>query len=189
MRSEKEQQAEVSVDNEPRILPDTPRGLMKALHRFMGEKHIAILRSIGALQEVESALLPVTTDDGDDLDHVMPVATWVDTDIEITLDSGCCEHVMDISDAPGYANSISESSGSKRNQHFIVGNGEKVPNEGVFALNMEASGQDDKLSNIRSVFQVAEVTRPLMSVGRVCDQGMTCLFTSKDAQILDKDGH
>ena len=43
-------------------------------------------------------------------------------------------------------------------------------------------------SKIKSTFQVAEVTRPLMSVSRVCDQGLTCNFTDTHALVLDKAG-
>ena len=39
---------------------------------------------------------------------------WDDTEIEICLDSGCCEHVMDSGDAPGYSTFLTESPGSKR---------------------------------------------------------------------------
>ena len=78
------------------------------------------------LEEVERAVLPITETE----DDVLATADWVDTEIEITLDSGCCEHVLDLSDAPGYASYLTESTGSKRGRHFIVGNGERVPNEG-----------------------------------------------------------
>ena len=43
-------------------------------------------------------VLPITVDDGDE---IMPVEGWQDRDIEITLDSGCCNHVLDAEDAPG----------------------------------------------------------------------------------------
>jgi hypothetical protein len=125
-------------------------------------------------------LLPVVTDDDDVL---LPVEQWVDTPIFITLDSGCVEHVMDITHAPGHAAFMVASQGSRRLQNFVVGNGQKVPNEGEVALNMECGGVP-----LRSVFQVAEVTRPLMSVGRVCDQGMKCLFDDKSALVLAPDG-
>ena len=39
-----------------------------------------------------------------------------------------------------------------------------------------------------SVFQVAEITGPLMSVSRICDQDMTCVFEKSHARILDADG-
>ena len=47
----------------------------------------------------------------------------IDAEIEICLDSGCCKHVMDLWDAPGYSAFLTESPGSKRQQKFIVGNG------------------------------------------------------------------
>ena len=40
-----------------------------------------------------------------------------------------------------------------------------------------------------SVFQVAEVTRPLMSVSRICDQDMVCIFDKDHARILGTDGN
>ena len=153
---------------------------------MIGAKHVGVLKAMGMLSDIEDALLPTmvtTTDDGDQL---MPIGdNWVDTEIEVTLDSGCCEHVMDIADAPGYCAFITESSGSRRKQNFIVGNGEKVPNEGQVTLNMFA----DDTKAIRSVFQIAEVTRPLMSVGRICDQGMLCTFDESKALITDKDNN
>ena len=38
------------------------------------------------------------------------------------------------------------------------------------------------------MFQVAEITRPLMSVSRICDQGLECLFTKEGAKILTQSG-
>ena len=104
-------------------------------------------------------------------------------EIELTLDSGCCEHVLDIVDVPGYANFIVESAGSRRGQHFVVGNCERVPNEGQVMLNMECEGIP-----LQSTFQVAEITRPLLSVGRVCDQGLDCIFRKDEALVCDPDG-
>ena len=182
------EERKVSVENEPKELPANPHRLRKILHQCIGEKNLRLLTSMGALEEIEELLLPITTDDGDYADHLLPMDTWVDSEIEITLDSGCCEHVLDISDAPGYSAFITESSGSRRHQNFIVGNGEKVPNEGEISLNMESSGAKNVMNSIRSTFQIAEVTRPLMSVGRVCDQGLQCLFTKVDARVTDLEG-
>ena len=53
-------------------------------------------------------------------------------------------------------------------------------------LNLESDGDENR--KIKSTFQVAEVTRPLMSVSRVCDQGLTCSFTDTHALVLDKAG-
>jgi hypothetical protein len=40
-----------------------------------------------------------------------------------------------------------------------------------------------------SIFQVAEITRPLMSVSKICDQDMVCIFEKTHARILDGDGN
>ena len=81
---------------------------------------------------------------------------------------------------------MTESDGSRLKQNFIVGNGQKVPNEGQLLLNFESDIEG--IRKIKSTFQVVEVTRPLMSVSRVCDQGMTCTFTDSHALVLDKSG-
>jgi hypothetical protein len=38
------------------------------------------------------------------------------------------------------------------------------------------------------MFQVAAVSRPLMSVGRLCDNGMDILFKKDRADVLSSDG-
>ena len=94
---------------------------------------------------------------------------------------------MDLGDAPGYSAFLTESPGSKRQQKFIIGNGARVPNEGQLLLNMESSATSGVMKR-QSCFQIAEVTRPLMSVSRVCDQGLECQFNETEARILDKSG-
>ena len=115
---------------------------------------------------------------------MMSVDDFVETEIIITLDSGCVDHLADLADMPGYACVLEESPGSKRGQRFIVGNGGKVKNEGQVRLQMTTTDG----SNLCSVFQVAEITRPLMSVSRICDQDLDCLFSKKFAKILNQQG-
>ena len=116
---------------------------------------------------------------------VLPVGEWQDVDINIALDSGCCAHVLDAEDVPGYR--VVESPGSRRGQNFIVGNGNPVPNKGEVHLNMEADIDGGKTS-LNSVFQVAAITRPLMSVSKICDQGLECLFSRTCAKVMNEDG-
>ena len=40
-----------------------------------------------------------------------------------------------------------------------------------------------------SVFQVAGITRLLMSVSRICDQDMICIFEKTHARVVDGNGH
>ena len=67
-----------------------------------------------------------------------------------------------------------------------MGNGERVENKGQVKLKMKSPGEGGFLMS--SVFHVAEITRPLMSVSRICDQDMVCIFEKTHARIVDKEG-
>ena len=49
-------------------------------------------------------------------------------------------------------------------------------------------GKDAHGLLMSSVFQVAEITRPLMSVSRICDQDMICIFEKTHARIVTQQG-
>ena len=51
---------------------------------------------------------------------------------------------------------------------------------------MEAETEQGTTS-LNSVFQVAKITRPLMSVSRICDQGNEVTVNSKEA-VVKRDG-
>ena len=57
---------------------------------------------------------------------------------------------------------------------------------GQKVLNLEP--EDDESTKLKSCFQIARVTRPLMSVGKICDSGMKVEFTDKDATVVAPDG-
>ena len=114
----------------------------------------------------------------------MTMADFVETDIVLTLDSGCCDHIVDTADISGYACVFAPSPGSKINQKFVVGNGGRVKNQGHVDLRMSTKG-DESPSNLHSAFQVAEITRPLMSVSKICDQGLVCIFELDNARVIN----
>ena len=62
-----------------------------------------------------------------------------------------------------------------------------MPNMGEKRLNLEIE-QDQTTGRIASVFQIAQVTRPLMSVGRVCDEGHTVTFNANAAEVRNTEG-
>ena len=71
-------------------------------------------------------LLPVTLDESYDDDILIGgFENWQDIDLQMTLDSGCCKHVLPADAAPGYE--VSDSPGSKRGQSFTVGKVPKSP--------------------------------------------------------------
>ena len=106
---------------------------------------------------------------------------WKDIEFEVALDSGSVVHVCSIDDIPGYR--VGESPGSRRGQEFLMGDGGTIPNLGQSQLNLSDDGRD-----IESIFQVAAVTRPLMSVGRICDEGHTITFDQVMAVVKSKEG-
>ena len=57
---------------------------------------------------------------------------------------------------------------------------------GEWNLNLEAP-HEKGMSSVQSIFQVAKVTRPLMSVGHICDQGLHVIFDKTHAVVRDKD--
>ena len=109
---------------------------------------------------------------------------WVDVEFEVALDSGSMEHVCDEIDTPGYE--LQESEGSKKGQNFIVGDGNRIPNKGQKELNLQPEDQEG--CKIQSKFQIARVTRPLMSVGKMCDAGMKVEFDAEKAVAKSAQG-
>ena len=110
-------------------------------------------------------------------------AEWRDVEFEVALDSGCTDNVCHPGDAPGYM--VQPRAGSKWGQGFLVGSGERVPNQGEVHLSLEATGPD--AHPLTSTFQVAKVSHPLMSVGRLCDAGMKVEFEKNRANVIAPD--
>ena len=94
---------------------------------------------------------------------------------EIVLDSGAVDHVADHAEAPGY----SVDSSGRSTTSFSAANGEPIENKGVMTLNLKTTEGHP----IQSKFQVCEVSRPLWSVGKICDAGCTVSFDSKGATV------
>ena len=124
--------------------------------------------------------------ESDDVELLVNETTeWQDVEFEVALDSGAIVNVCHPDDCPGYV--IGESAGTKRGQHFVVGDGGKLPNLGEWYLNL-AAPKDGGVSSVQSIFQVANVTRPLMSVGHICDQGLNVVFDKTSAVVSNKQG-
>jgi hypothetical protein len=118
------------------------------------------------------------------LDEQVFNVQWTDVDVEVVLDSGCSDHVMNVElDAPGY--SVSPSDGSRSGRGFIVGNGERVPNDGQTTVNFRTVGGDGQPVDFQSMFQSAKVIRPLMSVAKICQNGYSCNFSDTEARVQD----
>ena len=109
--------------------------------------------------------------------------TWEDREFEVALDSGFVVHVCAPTDCPRYL--LQESPGSRRGQEFLMGDGGTISNLGQKQLNFADNVVG---SDVQSIFQIAAVTRPLMSVGKICDEGHNITFDNVCAVVRSKEG-
>ena len=85
----------------------------------------------------------------------MSMEGFVESDILLTLDIGCCDHIVDMADAPGYACVLPPSPGFQRGQKFVVGSGGRVQNKGQIKCRMKS--KDESGFFMSSVSKVAEI--------------------------------
>ena len=64
-----------------------------------------------------------------------------------------------------------------------MGDGGTIANLGQKSVNLSDDGND-----LRFVFQIAAVTRPLMSVGKICDEGHNITLNVIQSVVRDKSG-
>ena len=120
-------------------------------------------------------------------DHILTTDVEVPgfIEIEVALDSGAGVHVASKLHVPGYT--IQESILSKAGGGFVAADGNRIDNLGEVELHLETPDGQGRHRAITSTFQVADVTRPLWSVG-VCDHGLGVKFSSKSASVVDSRG-
>ena len=106
---------------------------------------------------------------------------------DVALDSGAGDHVTAEKDAPNHE--VEPSKGSKLGQNFVMANNSKLPNKGQVNLRLRSGERGrGKGTDIKTVFQVADVKRPLRSVSKICDAGFTATFSRERAFVRDKKG-
>ena len=79
---------------------------------------------------------------------------------------------------------IKETQASKNGIKYIAANGSTISNEGekrIYGVTDDGVGLD-------MTWQVADVKKPLASIGRMCDAGNVAIFTDKGGYIVAKDG-
>ena len=109
---------------------------------------------------------------------------FLDDTLEVAIDSGAGDHVANGEEAAA-AYTIEESPGSLIGQHFTGAGGHRMKNMGQLRLHLRADN-GKKGRDIKTTFQVAKVTRPLMSVSKICDAGLWIKFTQNLAIIMDQ---
>ena len=70
----------------------------------------------------------------------------------------------------------------------MAADGGRIENQGEISLNMIAKDSGNKDHVLQAKYQVAEVTRALLSVGLIEDAGLDCKFNKAWAKVLDGNG-
>ena len=96
------------------------------------------------------------------------------------VDSGAAESVAPATVAPYVP--VVESRGSRQGQQFFTADGARLPNQGEKKI----VGVTKDNRAVSMVYQVADVTKALCSVGRVADRGNLVCFDDKGGVIYNK---
>ena len=100
---------------------------------------------------------------------------WVET--EAVMDSGSADCVARAEMFPQVE--MEESPGSKAGQCWTTATKEEVPNEGQKTVPVVTEeGRNKKIC-----WQIAPVHKPLMAVGKICDQENICVFGKRGGFI------
>ena len=102
--------------------------------------------------------------------------------IKVAADSGAGDHVA-AAELVG-THLVTPSPGSRNGCHFVSASGDRMKNRGEAKLKL---GDPRAGTILTSTFQVADVTRALYSVSKMCDEGCIVTFDDKEG-VVTKDG-
>ena len=103
--------------------------------------------------------------------------------VSAIMDSGAAESVA----PPSVCHHLpmQESAGSKRGQEYHTANGAKLVNQGQRRIKAVTEEGVD----VQMTYQVANVTKPLNSVSKICDQGNIVVFSKNGGCIVNRTGN
>ena len=98
--------------------------------------------------------------------------------VTVTADSGAADHVAPI----GTANhlEVRETTASRQGVKYVAANGQRISNLGQRKI----QGVTDEGTPLGMTWQVADVKKPLASVGRMCDAGNVAVFTKSGGYVV-----
>ena len=101
--------------------------------------------------------------------------------ITVMADSGAADHVAPKSVAIHLR--VQETTASRQGMKYVAANGQKIANEGQKTIR----GLTDEGMPLGMTWQVAEVKRPLASIGRMCDAGNVAVFTKSGGYVVPQE--
>jgi hypothetical protein len=100
-------------------------------------------------------------------------------EVDVVLDSGAADSVCPKEMAPRFP--IVDSDASRAGVYYTAANGGKLYNLGQTHVPISMSNG----SRTMATFQVADVSRPLMSVSKVCEMGNRVVFGAGGGYIMN----
>ncbi len=146
-----------------------------------GYSRVARTGEVAYIKNRSDSLLAPCYYDTEDEEEENPdeiLAATDEVEIEVAIDSGAVAHVVGPSQLPGSITVEQPEHGKLRN--FVAANNGKIKNFGKANVRMEL----DTGNEINNTFQVADVSRPLHSVGVIADTKKEVLFTSGEAVVV-----
>ncbi len=126
-------------------------------------------------QEDENELIAPIEYESDD-EELLNVDDEVE--IEVAQDSGSVDHCANPKDIPKAVKVVKPDNGKLRN--FVAANGDRIKNYGKAHVSLIQEGGNV----VDGSFNVADVTRPLHSTGKICDESKEVLFTKGEATVV-----
>ena len=102
-------------------------------------------------------------------------------ELEVTIDSGACDHVIQPNVLPG---PVMPTEASRNKVPYFSASGQPITNYGM----QEVQGFTDDGVELQMKFNVAAVAKPLASVGRICAAGNQVKFGDQGGSIVGQDG-
>ena len=100
--------------------------------------------------------------------------------VRVTADSGAADHVAPKSVASHLK--VQETEASRQGVRYVAANGQKIANVGQ----KKVQGLTDEGIPLGMTWQIAEVKKPLASIGRMCDAGNVAIFTKDGGYVVPK---
>lgn len=111
--------------------------------------------------------------------HVVDGSAGEWEELCMVMDSGAADAVAPCSVASSVP--VVESLGSRVGQNFMTADGTRLPNKGQKSV----VGVSEEGQKLGFTFQMADVSRPLASIGKICDKNKVVLFTKQGGFVLD----
>ena len=132
--------------------------------------------------------MTTSEDDGgftelDVIEDILLVGSESKQFMEITVDSGAAEVVAPPGFAPEYATKA--SAGSRAGAKYRTASGNLIANQGEKRVTLRTESGELRTMT----FQVADVTKPLASAGRITARGHRIVLDDDDSYIMHKTTH